>query len=193
MSAFQPGHFKRENLFAPIRAFCPVRAELKIEDVNLEGLQKRGKKLIMLDLDNTLTTWRSEDFEPSVVKWIQRAHEMGFHLALISNSIKGHRSHRVGNRFGIPVFRGRWKPSRTNYRKALAFFHLQPEDAIMLGDQLLTDVLGANRTGVEAVWIKPRGEAEFKGTKVNRWIERRLMPHLYRAITEEEFPGEAEK
>lgn len=190
MKDFQQGHFDKSRVAPSAKPFCPVSAHSKIEEVSLDKLKNNGKELVLLDLDNTLTTWKSEDFDPEVIKWIEQAKALGFKLALISNSIRGERSHRVGERFGMPVFRGRFKPSRQSFQKALAHFGLPPEKAIMIGDQLITDVLGANRTGIEAIWIARRGEKEFQGTAIHRWLENRITPALYKAIIPlESLPG----
>jgi HAD superfamily phosphatase (TIGR01668 family) len=185
MKHVRPGIPRRDRTFPLARPFCPILIQERIEDVSLEWLWAQGKRLILLDLDNTLTTWRSEEFDPPVLDWIEQAKKQGFQLALLSNSIKGHRSKRVAERFEIGVFRGVWKPSQSTYKKALAHFRRKPGEAVMLGDQLITDVLGANRTGIEAIWIVPRGQNEFPGTRVNRWLERRIAPAIYRSMTSE--------
>ena len=52
----------------------------------------------------------------------------------------------------------------------------------MVGAQLFTDVLGANRTGIDAIWVKPIAYKEFAGTKISRLGERLVRNRLYRAM-----------
>lgn len=52
----------------------------------------------------------------------------------------------------------------------------------MIGDQLFTDVLGANRSGVDAIWVRPMTEKDFIGTKVSRMGERVARRALYRHL-----------
>ena len=52
----------------------------------------------------------------------------------------------------------------------------------MVGDQLITDVLGANRTGIEAIWVRKLEGKEFKGTSINRVMERMLTGLIYQAL-----------
>jgi putative hydrolase of the HAD superfamily len=48
---------------------------------------------------------------------------------------------------------GRGKPDTGIFEHALSRMNLQPEQAIMVGDKLTTDILGGNRSGIPTVWI----------------------------------------
>jgi putative flippase GtrA len=70
------------------------------------------------------------------------------------------------------------------YRLAMIKFHRKPEEAIMIGDQLLTDILGANRSGIEAIWVQKLEGPEFIGTRlVNRTMERFFKGFIYEALS----------
>ena len=58
------------------------------------------------------------------------------------------------------------KPSRRGYRRALEKFKTPPEHTAMLGDKLLTDILGAKRSGVLALMVEPKGGARGPWQKV---------------------------
>jgi putative flippase GtrA len=68
------------------------------------------------------------------------------------------------------------------YRLAMQRFGAEPSECVMVGDQLLTDVLGANRAGIDAIWVKPLSKHEFIGTRMNRVIERVFRAAIYRAL-----------
>ena len=180
---FRQGEFARHKVVGPLRSFCPIQSELRIEEINLEGLHNRGKKLILLDVDNTLTLWRSEEISAEVLGWIARARELGFGLCIISNTRHPARLQRLSEMLNVPALRGRFKPSRKMFFEALKRFNCPPENAIMIEDQLMTDILGANRSGIEAIWLQPLGQKEFSGTRVNRWLERRIVSVLYNAMS----------
>ncbi|MBS1719844.1 MAG: YqeG family HAD IIIA-type phosphatase [Armatimonadetes bacterium] len=188
--SFRTGEFQRDELRGFFRPFCPARALDTVEEINLEALRDRGKKLILLDVDNTLVDWRKENFTEPVLAWLDRAKALGFHLALLSNTRHPERLHRLADRLGIPVMQGKFKPSRTMFLSALSKFGVNADEAIMIGDQLFTDVLGANRTGIEAVWVKQRSPKDFIGTKVSRMGERFMRSRLYRVLVEAENPVE---
>lgn len=183
MREFRVGQFERERVPGPLRGFCPTESAGHICDINLAGLYARGKRLLLLDVDNTLTHWRSEDIADEVTTWIAQAKQLGFKLCILSNTRHPDRLYRLAARFDIPALRGRFKPSRGMYLEALDKFETPAINAIMVGDQLLTDILGANRSGIEAIWVQPLGVREFKGTKISRWVERRLVYWLYNALS----------
>ncbi len=182
MRAFHAGEFEVGRLSRAMRPFCPVEAFHALESIPLEGLRNRGKKLILLDVDNTLVKWKGEDFSAEVVAWIDEAKSLGFNLCILSNTRRPARLQRVCEKLGVKTVRDRFKPSTRMYRLALKEFDVKAEEAVMIGDQLLTDILGANRSGIEAIWVHRIHDHEFIGTRVNRIIERFIISRLYQAI-----------
>lgn len=152
----------------------------RVEDIDLAALAARGLQALLLDLDNTLCPWKSEVITPACEQWVARARQH-FRLCLVSNSIHPRRLERVANRLGIPAVR-RWlfgrKPSAGAIRIALALLETAPAQAAMIGDQVMTDVLGGNRLGLYTVWVLPLSPHEFIGTKPARLVERLLIPHF---------------
>ncbi len=189
---WQSGDFDRQRLRGAVRHFAPAHAAESLHAVDLQRLHDNGKRLILLDVDHTLVKWKEEEFSPEVVEWIERAKSMGFGLCIISNTHRLERLERLKTKLGVETVRGRFKPSTAMFRLALIKFNRKPEEAIMIGDQLLTDVLGANRSGIDAIWVRKMDGKEFSGTKiVNRTIERFLTGPVYRALIApiDEDPG----
>jgi hypothetical protein len=148
-----------------------VKSHNTLDEVNLEALKRSGKKLIMLDVDHTLVHWKQEDYSPGVLDWIDRAKTMGFMLVILSNTHRPARLARISERLKIKAYRGKFKPCTDMYLQAMKDHGTNPAEAIMIGDQMMTDVLGANRAGIEAIWLKKLDGPEFFGTKFNRVIE----------------------
>ena len=182
MKPFRSGHFNMDMVRRPLRPFCPVSAYHTLESIPLEGLRNRGKKLILLDVDNTLVRWKGEDFTTEVLEWLAEAKALGFNLCILSNTRRPTRLNRLSEKLGIMTIRDRFKPSRRMYQLALKHFDLTPDDAVMIGDQIMTDILGANRSGIEAIWVHRIHDLEFVGTRVNRMIERAIVSSLYKAM-----------
>lgn len=188
MRDWQSGHFERHRLPGRYRVFAPVQAAENLESVSLEKLYEGGKRLILLDVDNTIVRWKTEDFAPDVLDWLEKARVAGFDLCIISNTRRVERLGRLSERLDIPTVRGRFKPSRAMYRLALLKFKRKPEEAVMIGDQMMTDILGANRAGIDAIWVQKMEGKEFAGTRVNRMVEKWLTSRIYRALVMPEVP-----
>lgn len=177
------GDFDRAKVFGPFRRFCPTTSFDKLEDVPLEGLKARGKKLILLDVDNTLVKWKGEEFEEGVLAWLDQAKKLGFELCILSNTRRPARLERLSKTLEIPYIRDRFKPSPRMYQLALAKYGVKADEALMIGDQILTDVWGANRAGIEAAWVHKISDYEFIGTRANRYVERAILAFLYPALS----------
>ncbi len=186
--SWKSGDFDRQRLRGSVRRFAPAHAAESLPAIDLQRLYDGGKRLILLDVDNTLVQWKTEEFSPEVVAWVERAKAMGFGLCIISNTHRLDRLERLKTKLGVETVRGRFKPSTAMFRLALIKFKRKPEEAVMVGDQMMTDVLGANRSGIDAIWVRKMEGKEFGGTKINRQIERFLSSLVYRALVLPETP-----
>lgn len=189
--SWRSGDFDRARLRGAVRPFAPAHATENLQSVDLDKLYSRGKRLILLDVDHTLVQWHAEEFAPEVVAWVERAKGMGFGLCIISNTHRPDRLNRLAAKLGIETVRGRIKPSRAMFRLALIKFGRKAEEAVMVGDQMMTDVLGANRSGIDAIWVRKMEGKEFGGTRINRLIEGFLTSQVYEALVTpvDEAPG----
>ena len=180
--SWKSGDFDRQRLRGTVRHFAPAHAAENLQSVDLQRLFDAGKRLILLDVDHTIVQWHSEEFAPEIVEWVERAKAMGFGICIISNTHRPDRLMRLVAKLGVETVRGRIKPSRAMFRLALIKFGRKPEEAVMIGDQMMTDVLGANRSGIDAIWLRKMEGKEFGGTKVNRLIENFLTSRVYEAL-----------
>ncbi|MDF2815227.1 MAG: HAD-superfamily hydrolase, subfamily variant 1, partial [Paenibacillus sp.] len=52
---------------------------------------------------------------------------------------------------------GQGKPAVEIFHHALELLEISPEEGVMVGDKLTTDILGANRIGMKSVWVNRHG------------------------------------
>ena len=182
MRTWQSGNFDRSRISGVYHPFTPAHAAESLHSIDIQELWDRGKRLLMLDVDNTLVQWHTDEPSEEVLTWTAEAKKVGFEICIISNTNQLERLARIAGKVGAVTVRGRFKPSRSMFRLALVKFKRKPEEAIMVGDQLITDVLGANRSGIEAIWVRRLEGKEFKGTSINRVMERMLTGPIYQAL-----------
>ena len=118
--SFRTGKFDRAKIGWLWRGFAPAEAVNALTDIDPEALKARGKSLILLDVDNTLLPWRSEDIPQTTMDWVSRAKALGLDLCILSNTRHPARLTRLAEKLGIEVLMGRVTPSRHMYRAALA-------------------------------------------------------------------------
>lgn len=181
MSRFRSGTFSRDHIPRGLHRFTPSEALTSLEMVDLVALKGAGKELVMLDVDNTLVPWRSHNVPESIKAWVDQGKALGMQFCVISNTRNPERLKGICESLDIPFVRAKFKPSRDMYLAALAKFSLSPEKGVMIGDQLMTDIWGANRSGVDAIWVQPMASREFIGTRmISRNIERVIGRFLYK-------------
>ena len=187
--SFRTGTFDRGS--SRFRAFTPAHAANALTDLDLADLHAQGKRLILMDVDNTLVHHNADVATPEIAEWIAQAKGLGFDLCIVSNTNRLDRLATIAETLGVASVRGRFKPSRSMFDMALEKFDRRPEEALMVGDQLMTDVLGANRAGIDAVWVAQMpGSREFVGTRVNRLIERFLQSQIYKSLVAHPGPSD---
>ncbi len=159
---------------------CPHRYCGRVSEVDPAELKSLGIRAVLLDLDNTLVPWQGHDVPEDVLDWLERLRAAGLRLYLVSNTRFGRRLRQLSERLQIPCVRRAWKPRRRGFRNALAALSVAPEHTAMVGDQMFTDVLGGNRLGLYTIMVRPMARREFVGTKVSRFVERRLLRRFVR-------------
>lgn len=182
MRQWQSGEFDRDLLKPIFHRFMPAQAVDSLTVLKPQELWDKGKRLLLLDVDNTIVKWHGEEFAPEVVAWVEEAKRVGFNLCILSNTRRTDRLQRLSQKLGVDVVQGKFKPSRAMYRLALIKYKRKAEEALMIGDQLMTDVLGANRAKIDAIWVQRMDGPEFVGTKFNRFIEGLLTGPIYKAL-----------
>ncbi len=155
--------------------FRPRLSLAAIFELDLAGLRERGIRGILLDLDNTLVPYGSPAAPPEVHTWVGRAKEAGFRLALVTNN-RRRRTRDLAAALEIPIASGWAKPSPSMFRRAMDLMGTTPAATALVGDQLLTDILGGNRLGLYTILVAPLGGRDFLTTRwINRSVERILL------------------
>lgn len=180
--SFRIGKFSRDTVSDRFRMFCPTQSLESITHLDPSAVAASGKKLVLLDADNTLLPWRSHDFPPEILNWVAACKAAGLQLCLVSNARNRERLRKLCEILEVPSSEGKFKPSTDMFVRAVQKFGVTRDETLMVGDQILTDVLGANRAGIDAVLVKPMETREFVGTKVNRVGERLILYRLWSSL-----------
>ncbi|GGG11125.1 YqeG family HAD IIIA-type phosphatase [Paenibacillus abyssi] len=149
-----------------------------IYDINLDELHKKGLTGIITDLDNTLVGARDPIATPELVAWLDHLRERGFKVVIVSNNNMT-RVSRFSEPLKIPFIHAARKPASRAFRKALQVLELPAEQTVVIGDQMLTDMLGGRRMGLHTILVTPIApKDEGIMTRVNRKIEKVALGRL---------------
>ncbi len=154
-----------------LRWLRPASQVPTVYDIDLTALRSRGIRGVILDLDNTIVPWGSREVSPRLPGWIAAARDADLRLCIVSNNM-GSRVSAIAAQLGLPVVAGALKPRRHALRRALGVMGTTPEATALVGDQLLTDILGGNRLGLHTILVRPQSRHEFVLTRLVRLVER---------------------
>jgi HAD superfamily phosphatase (TIGR01668 family) len=162
-----------------LKLFLPSEHVKSIFEIQPEALKKKGIKGIITDLDNTLVEWDRPTATPQLIQWFDNMRDHGILVTIVSNNNEN-RVKSFSDPLHIPfIFQAR-KPMRRAFKRALNEMGIKREEAVVIGDQLLTDVLGGNRGGFHTILVVPVAQTDGFMTKFNRKIERRILAFLKR-------------
>lgn len=164
------------------RKFYPAEMADSSYDIDYEALYKKGYRGLIYDIDNTLVE-HGADANEQVIELFKRLNAMGFRICLLSNnkaprvrrfykgvSIKGVKLHYIFDAH---------KPVTKNYRKAMLLMRTTKKNTLFIGDQLFTDVYGANLAGIRSVLVKPINKREEIQIVLKRKLEKVVL-HFYK-------------
>ena len=120
----------------------------------LEALHIR---LLLCDLDYTLAPRSVPSPDSTLRQWLSACRAAGITVKILSNNRSTRRVETFCGELGIRYVGHAGKPSPKGYRQAMEQAGETPEHTAMLGDKLLTDVLGAKRAGITALMVEPLG------------------------------------
>ena len=135
-------------------------------DVSANWLKQRGIRLLLCDLDFTLAPKFVSHPDAEVLAWIAEMKAEGITVMILSNNRSSQRVELFCRELDITYVGHAGKPARRGYRQAMEQVGVSARETAMLGDKLLTDVLGARCSGILSLMVEPAGGAITPWQKV---------------------------
>ena len=135
------------------RRFYPRAWVENAYDIDYEALYQKGIRGLIFDIDNTLVPHDAPPDSRSAAL-MKGLLERGFQVMTVSNNHEP-RVRSLAEKLGIGYICDAGKPSPRGYLAACKRMNTAPEQTACIGDQLFTDVLGANRAGIYSILVVP--------------------------------------
>ncbi len=126
----------------------------KVTELTPEVLHQTNIHFLMLDFDNTIVPYTTDTPEPEMERWLSAMQKSDIGICVVSNS-KRQRVVQFCEKRGIPCITHSKKPFAKGIRQCMEQFGLDPKTTALVGDQIYTDVLGANSAGIRSVLVTP--------------------------------------
>lgn len=136
-------------------------------------------KLVMIDMDNTLIDYNVR-YNDKIKKWIKELKKKGIKLYILSNSTSSDTVRQVAHKLGMQYYVKAKKPFLKGFNYILDKENVSKQHAIMIGDQIFTDIWGGNRFGIKTILVKPVAKKEALITKIKRPLEKLLLRSYYK-------------
>lgn len=157
----------------------PGRYIASVDLIDLDELYRSGKRALLVDRDNTLVPRDAACAPPAVRSWLSRASDMGFRICLVSNN--WYRSQVKASARDLGIEHVVWcamKPAPFALWAALRKLSASRDQAVLIGDQLYTDVFASRLAGVDSILVKPQTHVDMWYTYAFRFFERRALRDL---------------
>ena len=147
--------------------------------INYDKLYKKGIRCILFDLDNTITPVHVKKPTKRLKKLFDELKDKGFKIVIVSNSPK-YRIEPFKNYLNVDACAFSLKPRKNKYEKIMEKFKYKSTELAAVGDQLLTDIYGANKLDITSILVNPLTEHDYSITIFNRMFEKYIYGKLER-------------
>ena len=151
-------------------------------DIDFEQYYQDGYRAIIFDVDNTLVP-HGAPADQRAIALFKRLHALGYQTMMLSNN-KEPRVKMFCDAVDAEYIYKAGKPNPANYREAMKRMHTDEKNTLFVGDQIFTDVWGANKAGIYSILVKPIHPKEEIQIVLKRYLEKVVLfcykRHMYK-------------
>ena len=159
------------------KRFIPFAHAQSIYEIPVDFYLKNNVSLLLIDLDNTLDSYRLYEPTERAIQLVEAIKSAGITPVVVSNNT----AKRVGayaKGLGIEYLSSARKPFSRRIRNFLKEKNVLPENAMLVGDQMMTDVLASRGAKLRVVLTEKIVKEDQFTTHFNRLLDRPIRKHL---------------
>ncbi|MDD2393483.1 MAG: HAD hydrolase-like protein [Eubacteriales bacterium] len=155
-----------------MKIFLPDKLYHRAADVDFRELYDEGKRVLLIDVDNTLITHGGNVFDEYAYSVISKAENHGLMCILFSNA-KTSRIKDISDITRIEYIHRPFKPSGKGIKSYLREHKdISSNEIVVIGDQIFTDILAGNLAGVMTILVDPMYHNEPRQIRLKRYLEK---------------------
>ena len=151
--------------------FCPTIYVNKVTDIDKECLLKHDIRAILLDIDNTLSPHCAAMPFDGVKEWIDEIKNSNINLSILTNRSDLKDVEVFAKNLSLGFVMNAKKPLQSGFNRAISTLKLPRENVLLVGDQIFTDILGANIAKIKSALVEPQDKNESIFIKFKRLFE----------------------
>ena len=152
----------------------PTMAFVSFKDITVEFLKKNNIDAILLDVDNTVSPPSSKKIYDGVEEWLDEIKKSGIEVIICSNNFRK-RVYPFAKSVGLDCVAMSLKPLPFGFIRAEKKLSVKPKNALVIGDQIFTDIIGANLAGIRSILVEPIDPHEEIQIVLKRYLEKPII------------------
>lgn len=160
-----------------LEKYYPYEYVESIFTIDYQTLYNKGYKGIIFDIDNTLVPHGANSTE-KVDNLFKKLQLIGINTILLTNNDEERVKRFIKNINTLYICDAN-KPNIENYNKAVEMLGINKQECIYIGDQIFTDIVGANNSGITSILVKYIGYYDKNKKGIKRKIEKAFL-YFYR-------------
>ena len=141
-----------------------------VKEITISFLKENKIKALILDVDNTILDF-DKNIPKGVKEWCEDLKKQGIKMCILSNTNQKEKVRMVAEKLELPYFYFATKPLKRGFKKAIKELNEKKENIAAVGDQIFTDVIGANHAKLYSILVKPIGQKDIFITRIKRPLE----------------------
>lgn len=163
-----------------LECFYPCEYMESTYQIPFEEYYKKGMRGVIFDIDNTLVE-HDAPADERAISLFARLRQIGFDIVLLSNNDE-ERVKLFNSAVHVNYIYKAGKPGVKGYQKAMEQMGTTKETTLFVGDQIFTDVYGANRAGIYSILVKPIAKHEEIQIVLKRYLEKIVLASYKRHL-----------
>ena len=143
-------------------------------EISVDFLKEKNINGLILDVDNTLL-FHDRTMITGLTQWVDNMKKNNIKLCILSNTNKKDKVDKLSKNLKIPYIFFAKKPRKSGFKKAAKILNMKNENIAVVGDQIFTDIIGANRMKMFPILTKPLSETDILITRIKRPIEEYII------------------
>jgi HAD superfamily phosphatase (TIGR01668 family) len=164
-----------------LKKFFPKLIIKKYQDIDIKFLNERNIRGLILDIDNTLVPYSTEEPDDELIEWLEDLKKNGIKICIISNANE-QRVKVFNEKLDLVAIAKAGKPKLAPFNKGIRVLNLQPYEIAMLGDQVFTDIYGGNRANLYTILVERITPKELIFIKFKRIFEKIVINSYRKSI-----------
>ena len=159
------------------KRFTPTFVAHNVYEISIDFFKKLNVECIICDLDNTLDAYYEKVPTEKAICFVNQLRENNIKLIITSNNTQA-RVENYAKALGCEFIYSCRKPLTFKFKKFFKQFIYSKNKCLIIGDQVFTDVLFANKLKIKSILCDNLVSKDQFFTKINKFFDKYIRRYL---------------